>query len=162
MVFPLSKQTGRRLDTEESSVMLTDWLRPPTALSEAPEWSLFWQEMGASVIRTLEFKIQLLDELYIFRRSMEVMSFIEDHPLLVPLLEEAYINIVRYFGPYPHVFLEVISDPEATNDRQLFAFIGTHLSPDQALNSLERFDEEWWLDVLDQAQGKLCIDIEFL
>jgi len=160
--FPLPKQTGRRLDVRELGVNIPDWIRLPTSLSEASGWALVWHDIGASIIHTLDFKIQLLEGLYIFRQPAEVRRFIEERQFLISLLEEAYTKIEKYFGPYPQVFLEVISDPEATDDRQLFAFIGTHLSPDKALDTLERFDEEWWLDVLDQAQGKLCIDIEFL
>lgn len=160
-VFPLRKGAlwGQEIARAEADVVSVP---RSVALSEPLEKELIWRESGASIVRFRDREVQMLEELYVFRRRMEVLRFLDVHPFLVPLLLEAYAKIGRYFEPYHEVFLEVISDPEATNDRQLFAFIGTRLSPDQALDSLERFDEEWWLDVLDQAQGKLCIDVEFL
>ncbi|MBL7075352.1 TIGR04255 family protein [candidate division KSB1 bacterium] len=101
-----------------------------------------------------------LERLYTFREREEVLWFLERYPFLVSLLLDAYKEIGNYF-PYSQVFLEVITDPEATEDSQLVIFIATNLAPDKADDRLERFDEDWWLDALDRAQGKLCIDMEF-
>jgi hypothetical protein len=121
-----------------------------------------WQEIGASIVRTFEFEILSLEQLYTFRGRLEVQRFLEEYPVLAPLLLEAYGKIGSYFGPYPEVALEVVTDPEAADDRQLFAFIGTCLSPDEALDRLEQFDKSWWLSALDRAEGNLCIHVEFL
>ncbi len=160
-VFPLRKEArwGQEIAKAEADVVSV----PGSAsVSEPLEIGLIWEESGASIVRIWDREVQMLEQLYVFRKRMEVLRFLDVHPFLVPLLLEAYAKIGKYFEPYHQVFLEVISDPEATNDRQLFAFIGTRLSPDEALDSLECFDEEWWLDSLDEAQGKLCIDVEFL
>jgi hypothetical protein len=126
------------------------------------EVTRIWQEMGAPTVRTLDFETRSLERLYTFRRRAEVSQFLEKHPFLVPLLLEAYSEFGNYFGPYPQVFLEVVTDPEAADDRQLFAFISTRLSPDEALDRLEQFDKSWWLSALDRAEGNLCIHVEFL
>lgn len=160
-VFPLRKEVlwGQEIARAEADVVSVPG---SAALSEPLEKELIWRESGASIVRFWDREVQMLEELYVFRKRMEVLRFLDVHPFLVLLLLEAYTKIGKHFGPYPQVFLEVVSDPEATDDRKLFAFIGTRLSPDEALDSLERFDEEWWLGTLDEAQGELCIDIEFL
>lgn len=160
-VFPLRKEAlwGQEITPAEADVLNVPG---SAALSEPLEKDLIWRESGASIVRFWDREVQMLEQLYVFRKRMEVLRFLDVHLFLVPLLLEAYAKIGNYFEPYHPVFLEVISDPEATNDRQLFAFIGTHLSPDEALDSLEYFDDEWWLDTLDEARGKLCIDVEFL
>jgi hypothetical protein len=111
---------------------------------------------------TIEPALQSLEQFYTFRRPEEVMEFMRAHPFLVPLLEEVRGQIAQYFGLTPEVILEVVTDPEAENDLDLFAFIRTSLPPDEALSKLDRLDQEWWLDRVDHAEGKLCIDVEFL
>lgn len=161
-VPPLPKQTGRRLDSEKVLVDIINWPRLPIALAEAEERTLFGQEIGASIIRALDFQIQLLDQLYILREPAEVIRFIKEHPFLAPLLLEAHSQIAKFFGPYPHVYLEIVADPEAAaGASQLVAFVSTPLSPDEALDILARLDESWWLEALQRAEGKLCITLEF-
>jgi len=132
------------------------------ALQELLEPIQTWQQAGASTVYIPRIEIRLLERLYIFRETQEVSRFLEDNPFLVLLLLEAYGQIDRYFGPYPRVFLEVVTDPEAPEDRELFALIYTGLTPDEALDRLDHFDRDWWLDASHTAQGKLCIDVEFL
>jgi hypothetical protein len=133
-----------------------------TALQELLEPIQIWQQAGTSTVYIPRIEIRLLERLYIFREPKEVSRFLEDNPFLILLLLEAYGQIERYFGPYPQVFLEVVTDPEAPDDRELFALIYTGLTPDEALDGLDRFDRNWWLDASQTAQGKLCIDVEFL
>ena len=115
---------------------------------------------GCSVC-TFEPDVRSLEQLYSFRRQAEVLQFLEAHPFLVPLLVEAHSKIGDYFGSNPEVALEVVTDPEAIDDHELFAFIRTSLPADEAHDRLDRLGEEWWLDAMERAQGKLCIDMEF-
>ena len=100
--------------------------------------------------------------MYVFRRPEEVIEFLEDHPFLVALLFDAHPQIVKHFGPRPDAVLEVVADPEAMADRELFVLVRTDLPPDDALCRLERLDMDWWLDAMDRAHASLCIDLEFL
>lgn len=111
-------------------------------------------------IVTTEPTLQSLEQLYTFRRPEEVIEFLQAHPSLVPLLEEAHGKIAEFFGSF-EIVLEVVTDPEAIDDHELFAFIRTTLPPDEALSKLNRLDQEWWLDAADRAEGKLCIHVEF-
>lgn len=133
-----------------------------TALQELLEPIQFWQQAGASTVYIPRIEIRLLERLYIFREPKEVSRFLEDNPFLILLLLEAYGQIERYFEPYPQVFLEVVTDPEASDDHELFALIYTSLTPNEALDRLDRFDRDWWLDASRISQGKLCIDVGFL
>ena len=107
-------------------------------------------------------KPEALEKLYTYRRPMEVKGYIKAYPFLVPLLVEAYDKIGEYFGSNPAVVLEVVTDPEADDDRELFAFIQTNCAPEEALDRLNRLDQEWWLDASDRSEGKLCIHTEFV
>jgi len=107
-------------------------------------------------------KPEALEKLYTYRRPMEVKGYIKAHSFLVPLLVEAYDKIGEYFGSNPAVVLEVVTDPEADDYRELFAFIQISLSPEEALSRLDQLDKEWWLDASDKAQNHFCIDVEFV
>ncbi|MDZ7359927.1 MAG: hypothetical protein ONB46_04270 [candidate division KSB1 bacterium] len=108
-----------------------------------------------------EPKPEVLKKLYNFRRPVEVKDFLAAHPFLVQLLVEAHDKIGNYFGPQSKVVLEVVTDPEADDDRRLFAFIQTSLLPEEALDRLDRLDNDWWLDAADRGEGKLCLHVEF-
>ena len=111
--------------------------------------------------RTSAADIGSVEQFYMLRGPEEVAEFLRAQPVLVPLLLEAYPQIARHFGAGPEVVLEVVVDPEAVDDRQLFALILTGLPAEDALARLERLDREWWLGAMDKVQGSLCIDVEF-
>lgn len=119
------------------------------------------QIVDIAKIPTIEPVLQSLKQLYIFRRSEKVSEFLDTHPLLVPLLVEAYSRIGDYFGPQPQVILEVVTDPEAMDDRQLVAFIRTDLHPAEALARLDRLDKDWWFEASHRSLGKLCLHLEY-
>jgi len=89
-----------------------------------------------------------------------VIAFLQSYQFLLPLLIEAYYWIEDCFGPYPQVFLEVVTDPEAIDDRQLVVFIRTDLDPVEALAKLDQLDKSWWLKASHGSRGKLCIHLE--
>ncbi|MGH9782845.1 MAG: hypothetical protein ACRD88_01560 [Terriglobia bacterium] len=104
----------------------------------------------------------MLEDIFVLRQAREVTEFLGEHPYLGPLLLEVYDHIQEHFGPRPRVALEVVADPEGTDDRELYALIATQLPPEAALEKLERLDKGWWLSAMDRAQCKLSIDVEFL
>ena len=126
------------------------------------EVSGIWQETAAPAVRTFDFEPRSLEWLYTFRRRGEVPRFLERHPFLVPLSLEAYSEIKNCFGPYPQVFLEVVNDPEVQGLVELFGYIVTRLTPEEAGKRLQRFDQNWFLNQLPQVMGLLNFDVEFL
>jgi hypothetical protein len=90
----------------------------------------------------------------------EVRHFLERHAFLVPILDEAQIHIAEYF-PQAQIVFELSPDAEVSPlDEQLLVHIGTSLPLDVALAQLKSFDRDWWLDKIDQAQGKIIINLE--
>ena len=119
--------------------------------------------MAIQIVDTARFfkkgtKPVALENLFTYRRPQEVKELLAAHPYLASLLMEAYGKINECFGSQTEIVLELVSDPEADDDRELFAFIQTNLSPEAALERLDRLDQEWWLDASAAAQCQLCID----
>jgi|GEM_PF-608970 hypothetical protein len=149
LVHDLS-HTETRKNRQDLIVFLHDNLEVKGALEKHDNLTL-----ASSVIES-----QPLEQLYAFRKPTETLHFLEANPFLVPLLQEAYANIRKYF-PYSELFLEVITDPEAIDEKQLVVFIAVEQNPDEASQALDQLDENWWLDAMERVQDKLCITLEF-
>lgn len=101
-----------------------------------------------------------IERLYSFRDLTRVRTFLSKHAFLVTLLDAAHDITTRYFAPLS-LALEVIADPDSTDDQQLVLFVVLQGTPAEAFAKLQRFDNEWWLDAMDEAKGRLCISLEF-
>jgi len=104
--------------------------------------------------------LEEVERLYSLRKPLQVRRFLGEHDFLVPLLVAAYDVTTRYFAPLS-LALEVIAEPDSMDDQQLVLFVVLQLPPAEAFAKLQRFDNEWWLDAMDEAQGHLCISLEF-
>ena len=89
-----------------------------------------------------------------------MLHFLNEHSFLSTVLRDARDWLERYF-PSNALTLELISDPEAEDDRQLVLSVVSDLSPAESLERLDHFDRNWWLDAMSGAHGKLCINLEF-
>ena len=96
---------------------------------------------------------------YEFSDEDEVTARLEEYPFLIPLLEEARGYLAKHFGPDAPVRIDPASDITG-EDRSLFARVATDLPPRQALDRLNDFDEEWWLDALSASRNLLHFDVE--
>lgn len=104
-----------------------------------------------------------LEHLFTLQGREEVWDFLDRYPFLVPLILEARAKILEqdYF-PTATVWLEVSIDPEETSSIQLLLSIVTDLEVEEADTRMQRFIADWWIDAIEQAQGKLCIILSFL
>jgi hypothetical protein len=100
-----------------------------------------------------------LSSLYEFRDD-SVEGFLVENPSLASLLFEAYKIIPEYFGSEVEMALEVVADPEAPGDRELFVVIRTELPPMKARALLSELDQGWWRDVSPAAEGKMEFALE--
>jgi len=117
-------------------------------------------KVGVSTTSSPSTEVQLLEQLYDFRKPTEVSQFLEGNLFLIPLLREAYIHIRKYFQS-SKLFLEIVADPEAIDEKQLVLFIVASHNPDEASESLNKLDKDWWLEAMERSQDKLCITLEF-
>ena len=111
---------------------------------------------------SLEAEIRRLQEVFVFRDARKVTSFIRKHVILAGILEESHLEIQRYFGPNPGVSLQVNSDPELQGAVEMFGYIATALTPEEAGHRLEQFDRNWFLQQVPRIKGLLNFDLEFV
>lgn len=93
-----------------------------------------------------------LENLYIFENSNEIKNFLLTNDYLIEILFEAHKQIKRIFGEHiVEVCLEHDKDPEEDFEG-LYAIVKTNLSPELSLNLLDRFDDEWFLNIDDEIR----------
>ncbi len=139
--------------------------RPSTAMVEdEAHWRYVWASVTeAPAAQVLVKRIGRLDRFYAFRDKHRVTLFVHEHPFLLPLLLEARPAIERHFGREARVVLEVLIDPEDHPAQPvLYACVQTPLSAKEASRLLDQFDEDWWLDASENADGELCITVDFV
>jgi len=101
-----------------------------------------------------------LELCYSVLESDKVVDYLEKYPFLVPLLSQAPSEIRKYFLS-AQLLLELVTDPDAYDTTDLVLFIIPSCEPDDASKSFDQFGEDWWLDTMSQAQGKLFIVTEY-
>ena len=106
-----------------------------------------------------EHDTKVLAQMYSIEKHSEVRDFLRSHQHLATTLTEAHQPITEVFGEDVRVRLEIHRDPEEGWE-ELFAIVETCLPPSDALDLLDRFDEEWWLRVDTQATRGLEVDVD--
>ena len=92
----------------------------------------------------------------------EILAFLERYPAVLPLLPEIRSKIRSFFGE-DAVRLEVFVDPEWEEaPPELFAVIRTKLGPRLALERVHRFDREWWLQRLTEANVPVVVSFDLI
>ena len=90
-----------------------------------------------------------------------VDNFLLKTPFLEGLLLEAQPKIERHFGKSVRISLNLVDEPEAPGQTELFGFVHTALEPERALRLLDNFDREWWLHAVQRAKGKLNFSLTY-
>jgi len=158
----------------ESHIGALDWLgyAPKETARPRPEenWLNRFSEYASLILKPWfvrsiatagrKASIRRLEKIYSFRNQTEVVRFIESNLPHLSVLESLPTMAQDHF-PGCGLALEVVVDPETTDSRQLVVYISTSLSPEEAVERLDRFDHDWWLDKLQLTAGKLGINLEF-
>ena len=113
----------------------------------------------ASVVFKSKKERELLEDIYTFENPTDVRRFLWTHKHLIEILFEAEEQIRKIFGEVVNLSLELHHDPEEDFEG-LFIIIKTSLSPEESLDLLDKFDEEWWLDVDASISKKLEVTVE--
>ncbi|MBE9094176.1 hypothetical protein [Tychonema sp. LEGE 07203] len=104
--------------------------------------------------------IESLEKLYTWRGKTEILDFLEKHHFLIPVLLEAPDKISNYFLN-AQLFLECVTDPEGIDDDMLELAICMNLEPDEAVDKLNQFQDNWWLNLSNKIRQLLCPILEY-
>lgn len=93
-----------------------------------------------------------------FRQPEAVKAFLEENHFLIPVIEEASVKLVEYFGAETPQALEVRFHPE-DGSSELFLYVKPALPVKESEAILDRFAWDWWLDEYPRTQNKMMISI---
>jgi len=124
--------------------------------------SLTPEQIAKSKIKTVIEEINTLSSKYEISNFEEVKTFLSKNRFLISLVEEIPSKIYQYFERSQKLSLNTSHEPDFPNSIELWIYISTDLSAKEAMPILERFDEEWWLENMERANGKLNITIKFV
>lgn len=150
---PLPIEELRRRPEEETSIFLP---KEHTELLQG--FYTFGDPLMTTALNIISKEIELLEVFYPFANPNEVRDFLWANKYLIEVLFEAHKQIKRVFGQGVNIHLELHRDPDE-NFEELFVVIETDLSPKLSLDLLDRFDEEWFLDIADKTEGKLNVTV---
>ncbi|MFN9558472.1 MAG: hypothetical protein ACK55G_06965 [Dolichospermum sp.] len=106
-------------------------------------------------------KFSKISKFYTIENILDVNRFLENHANLIDVILEAYPQIRKYF-PTEKLRLKLYIDPESSEWEYLIISICVSSeSVDEALNQLEEFDENWWIDASSGVAVNLCIHLDF-
>ncbi len=101
--------------------------------------------------------IELLERVYTFEHPDKIKRFLWAHQYLIDTCFKAYKEIRRVFGENTlDVSLEFDKDPEEDFEG-LSIIVRTNLNPELSLELLEKFDEEWWLDLNNKIRNVMTV-----
>ena len=92
---------------------------------------------------------------------MSIERFLDKHKDIADLVLEAHAKI-RDFFTSETLLLELISDISIEGGEELFVYIQTHLSVEEAVEKMNDFDEQWFLDQLSRTKGLFNFNLRFL
>lgn len=146
---------------DEKPVEIVQYRQPGFSVDYAIDEDFVDCTIDEHAVRTSDLLI-FLEDYYRIDDYRSVFSFIDRNRFLAAFLSDIYHAIESYFGPDTIVLLKVYDDPESEDDLMLFGLIETYLSPDEALNRLESFDENILIDRLEKCDFLFNVDVKCL
>jgi hypothetical protein len=101
-----------------------------------------------------------VDSLYDVR-DQGVGQVLAAQPDLIPTLLDVAHTVPRFFGRDARLTLESVIDPEENaTEPELYAVIATSMPPKQALERLNAFDADWWLERSRRFGPRLTVTVD--
>ncbi|MHA1205312.1 MAG: hypothetical protein ACTSRR_09285 [Candidatus Heimdallarchaeaceae archaeon] len=130
-------------------------------LKELLEQIKIWSRINEFNYSLLKEDIKQIKKKIKFRGDYSnIEKYLIQNSYLIPLLFQIPNEIENFF-PSSKLFLELETDPEENSKPELFVYIRTKLSPDEAIKRLDEFDNTWFLNASVLYGGNICVNLEF-
>lgn len=96
------------------------------------------------------------------RNGNDVRAFLASHPRVEPFLSISWPFLIKHFGPQVQVTLELMQYPGEQVEPELVAWIQCSDPVLTGLAELDAFQEEWFLDQIDDINARFNFNLEFV
>lgn len=104
--------------------------------------------------------VNLPDSVSIAAETFEqVAECLSATPELLELISDVATQVPKVFGEGKQMFLWYLQDPEYPSDFNIILYVRCEGDLSTALSLLDRFEDDWWLDNMNRAQGNLIVDV---
>jgi len=101
--------------------------------------------------------IELLEEKYVIKNKVEVATFLDEHTNFIGVLVETCEQIKKIFDKnIVEISLSLNEDPEE-DFIGLSIVVRTPLKSEVSLDLLDKFDDEWWLDLDAEIRNAVTV-----
>lgn len=101
----------------------------------------------------LNYTMALYNNLYVMINPTKIKDFLKANRYLISLVSEAHQELQRFF-PHSPISMKI-------HQNELVVAVKTSISPEDADERLNNFDDEWWIDASTRSNARLCITVEF-
>lgn len=105
-------------------------------------------------------RINTVMENYEANNKKDVLSFFNDNPSILPLVEDTYSQIHNFIPGVQKIVLDVLADPE-NGKKNLIATIYPQLSFDEAMYHLDLFERQWFAEKFIESEMTFNISLDF-
>ena len=103
---------------------------------------------------------KLLSDKIHYRNDKAVDVYLTRHPGIMDFIKAAWPALTRCFGKPVDIVLEVMTYPEEAPYEELVGWIQSTDDVYVGLEKFERFEDEWFLDHLEQVGDRFNFNIE--
>ncbi|NLJ47968.1 MAG: hypothetical protein GX428_00025 [Candidatus Atribacteria bacterium] len=137
-----------QMDSDSISFYLMDMIGSQYIESTKAEWRVI--------------KIYNHEKEYNFRGSELIKGFLAQHENLYPVLKKAF-NVIRKYFYKEQLILELITDPEGFDRKELYLFIQVEYEKaESAIKKLDSIDKTWLCKLDKNVLKYFNIDLEFI
>ncbi len=112
------------------------------------------------ISRKDDHSLKKLDEFCDLKDITNLKTFLDSCPELYPVLIEACRKLVLYF-PESKRKLILRYDPDSHEENSYLSLrISANLPFEEAIESLNKFESDWWIDNYYRAKDKLVINLD--
>jgi hypothetical protein len=107
--------------------------------------------------KEFDLAINTLRRMYMFSDDDEVTAFLKLNRTVAPLLIEAFSHMSGAFTGTA-ILLELMNEEESSQTINALALWAG--KREEARAALRKFDQEWWLDNIGKANGRIVFDYQ--
>ncbi len=112
-------------------------------------------------VKTSLYLTKQIVSIYAIENQEELMDYLVRHQHLLPVLLEIPLQVKKFMPEHLRLVLKYMKDPEE-GDESVIVKVVTDLEVDEAINKMDSFGDEWWLNQPNHLIVDVCVTLDFV